>query len=231
MAKKDDKERLLRIREKKKRKNPSFQGPESWRLKRVKSSWRKPDGIDSAMRHHKRGWPKIVKVGYRTPKEVRGLTRNGMEEVLIHNVDELEAIDNETQVGRIASAVGMKKKISITNRADELEIKLLNRPEEALTFSTISEISEELLLEEDSLMEELEGDKSRKKKTSKTELTDKELAELAELEESIKKEKKTTKKSTKKKTKPKPKPVSKKKKSSSKKSTSKKSKKKSTSKK
>jgi large subunit ribosomal protein L32e len=130
--------RLLREREKKRKSRPKFRRQESWRYKRLKTSWRKPIGIDNSMRHHKRGIPKIVRIGYRGPKATRGLTRAGMQEVLVHNIQELEQIDTKTQVARLASKVGTKKKVAITNRADELDVKILNRPEEALTFATIS---------------------------------------------------------------------------------------------
>lgn len=195
--------RLLREREKIKKKRPNFRRQESWRLKRLKSSWRKPDGIDNKMRHHKRGWPKIARIGYRSPKAVRGLTSTGMEEVLVHNVDEIEQVDNKTQVARIGSTVGVRKKIDMTNRADELEIKIINRPEEALTFATISEISEELLLEDEDFDEEKE--KPRKKKpTTKKKLTAEELKELEKIEAQLagkeEKKKPATKKTTTKKT-------------------------------
>ena len=174
--------RLLRVREKIRKSRPKFRRQESWRYKRLKrSGWRKPMGIDNSMRHHKRGIPTIVRVGFRGPKATRGLTRNGKIEVLIHNTYDLEKIEKETQVARIASTVGTRKKVAITNKADELEIKIINRPEEALTFATISEISEELLLEEEDKKEPKEK-APRKKKPSTSSLTQKELEELEIIE-------------------------------------------------
>ncbi|MCK5183778.1 MAG: 50S ribosomal protein L32e [Candidatus Heimdallarchaeota archaeon] len=174
--------RLLRVREKIRKSRPKFRRQESWRYKRLKrSGWRKPMGIDNSMRHHKRGIPTIVRVGFRGPKATRGLTRTGKVEVLIHNTYDLEKIDIETQVARIASTVGTRKKVAITNKADELEIKIINRPEEALTFATISEISEELLLEEED-KKEPKAKAPRKKKPSKSSLTQKEIEELDRIE-------------------------------------------------
>jgi len=173
--------RLLRVREKIRRSRPKFRRQESWRYKRLKTGWRKPNGIDNSMRHHKRGIPTIVRVGFRGPRATRGLTRTGKIEVLIHNTYDLEKIEKETQVARIASAVGTRKKVAITNKADELEIKIINRPEEALTFATISEISEELLLEEEDKKEPKEK-APRKKKPSTSSLTQKELEELEIIE-------------------------------------------------
>ncbi|MHA1220379.1 MAG: 50S ribosomal protein L32e [Candidatus Heimdallarchaeota archaeon] len=174
--------RLLREREKIRKSRPKFRRQESWRYKRIRTGWRKPMGIDNTMRHHKRGWPKIVSVGYRGPKATRGLTRAGKIEVLVHNVAELEAIEIETQVARIASSVGVKKKVAITNRADELEVKIINRPEEALTFATISEISDELLLEEEDGKKKSDKKKSDRKKRPSSALSTKELDELEKIE-------------------------------------------------
>jgi len=211
--------RLLRERAKMNKARPKFRRQESWRYKRLKKSWRKPVGIDNSMRHHKRGIPKIVRIGYRGPKAVRGLTSNGMEDVLVHNVKELEQLDNKVQVARIASTVGVKKKVLITNRADELDIKIINRPDEALSFATLSDISEEFLLddEDDKKKSKSTAKKPRKKKPS-TGLTDKEIEELEQLESELKtgtKARKTTKPKAKTTTKPKttttkkPKPVKK----------------------
>jgi hypothetical protein len=105
-----------------------------------------------------------------------------MQEVLVHNIKELEQIDTKTQVARLASKVGTKKKVDITNRADELDIKILNRPEEALTFATISEISEDILLDEEE--KKPKEPKARKKRTS-TELSAKELEELEAIEATL----------------------------------------------
>ncbi len=176
--------RLLRERAKIRKKRPKFRRQESWRYKRLRTGWRRPVGIDNTMRHHKRGWPKIVRIGFRGPKAVRGLTSTGKVEVLVHNVKEIEQIDVDVQVARIASAVGIKKKVDMTNRADELNIKIINRPEEALTFATISEISEELLLEDDEV-DKKKPSRPRKKKTSSSGLTAKEMVELDQIESQL----------------------------------------------
>jgi len=199
--------RLLRERAKIRKKRPKFRRQESWKYKRLRTGWRRPVGIDNSMRHHKRGIPKIVRIGFRGPKAVRGLTSTGKVEVLVHNVKDIEQIDVDIQVARIASAVGLKKKVDMANRADELNVKIINRPEEALTFATISEISEELLLEDEDL-DKKKPSRPRKKKSSSSGLSAKEMAELDEIESQL--AGKETKKSTKAKTTTKPKPAAKK---------------------
>ncbi len=199
--------RLLRERAKIRKKRPKFRRQESWKYKRLRTGWRRPVGIDNHMRHHIRGIPKIVRIGFRGPKAVRGLTTTGKVEVLVHNVKDIEQIVVDIQVARIASAVGLKKKVDMTNRADELNVKIINRPEEALTFATISEISEELLLEDEDI-DKKKPSRPRKKKTSSSGLSDKEMAELDQIESQL--AGKETKKPAKAKTTTKPKPAAKK---------------------
>lgn len=116
---------LLRVRKSLKGKKPEFVRQESWRYKRVKPSWRKPKGLDSKMRVHKKGWPKSVQTGYRSPKKVRSFHPSGFEEVLIYNVDDLERV-NSGKIVRIGRTVGMKKRLTIIERAKELKIQIVN---------------------------------------------------------------------------------------------------------
>ena len=70
--------------------------------------------------------PNKVRVGYRGPKEVRGLHPSGFEEVLIHNINELQNIDNQKQAIRIGRTVGTKNRMKIEKKAEDLEIRILN---------------------------------------------------------------------------------------------------------
>jgi large subunit ribosomal protein L32e len=107
-------------------KRPHFKRFESWRLVRIKDQWRKPKGIDNKMRTELQGWPKSVKVGYSGPAAVRGLHPSGYEEVMVWNPKDLENVDPETQVARIGGSVGARKRESITEKAEELKIHVLN---------------------------------------------------------------------------------------------------------
>ena len=70
--------------------------------------------------------PSKVRVGFRGPKEVRGLHPSGFEEVMAYNVADLEGVDPKKQAVRIGSTVGTKKRLKIAKRAEELEIRILN---------------------------------------------------------------------------------------------------------
>ena len=121
-----EKKRLLKVRKRINKKRPHFKRFESWRLLRIKDQWRKPRGIDNKMRTELQGWPKSVKVGYRGPVAVRGLHASGYEEVMIWNTADLETVDPETQVARIGGSVGNRKKEAILEKAEELNVNVLN---------------------------------------------------------------------------------------------------------
>jgi len=126
MSSRADIKELLKLREEIASRRPEFVRQESWRYKRIKPSWRKPKGIDSKMRLRAKGWPKIVKVGYRGPTAVRGLHPSGFRDVLVYNVSDLERLNPETDAARIAHTVGARKRMEILAKAKELGIKVLN---------------------------------------------------------------------------------------------------------
>lgn len=130
---KSARERALAVRRRVKGRKPDFRRQESWRYKRLEKSWRKPRGLDSKMRRGVKGWPKSVAIGYRGPKEARGLHPSGYVEVLVRNVDDVSGVDSETQVIRIAHTVGARKRVEVLARAEEMGIRVLNpgRVEEA----------------------------------------------------------------------------------------------------
>lgn len=117
----------LKLRKLLKSKKPAFIRMDSWVKPSIKkSSWRRPKGLDNKIRLQRKGFPKIVKIGYRGPKNVRGLHPSGFREVIVHNVQELEKINPKYEAARIASGVGKRKREEILKRARELGIKVLN---------------------------------------------------------------------------------------------------------
>ena len=123
---KELKERLL-IRKQIKKRTPDFIREEWFRYKRIPRNWRRPDGITSKMRINLKYRPNKVRVGYRGPKETRGLHSSGFEEVAVYNVKDIENVDPKTQAARIGSTVGTKKRSEIEKKAEELDVRVLNR--------------------------------------------------------------------------------------------------------
>ena len=105
---------------------PKFVRQESWRYVRIHPEWRKPKGVDNKVRRQDKGWPALVRIGYRGPVESRGLHPSGHFEVLVHRPADLDALVPGRDVGRIGGSVGAKKREAILSRATELGLRVIN---------------------------------------------------------------------------------------------------------
>ena len=105
---------------------PNFVRQESWRYVRIHPMWRKPKGVDNKMRRQDKGWPALVRIGYRGPIEARGLHPSGQMEVLVQKPGDLEALVPGRDVARIGRTVGARKRDLILSRANELGLRVLN---------------------------------------------------------------------------------------------------------
>jgi len=106
---------------------PEFKRPESWRYKRLETTWRKPKGIDNHQRKQKsRGRPGLVKVGYGGPKIARGLHPSGYTDNLVYNIDDLEKLNPKIDGVRIGHSVGTKKRKEIVIKSIEKKFKIFN---------------------------------------------------------------------------------------------------------
>lgn len=128
-AKQSEENRLKALVAKRKeadKKRPAFVRQESWRYVRIHPEWRKPKGVDSKMRRQDKGWPALVRVGYRGPAESRGLHPSGHYEALVHRPADLDGLVPGRDVARIGRTVGAKKRDAILARATELGIRVVN---------------------------------------------------------------------------------------------------------
>ena len=105
---------------------PQFNRQDHHKKKRVGTSWRRPRGQLSKQRRGIKGKGDTVQAGFRTPKAVRGLHPSGFEEVRVHNVDDLDGVDGDSEAVRIASKVGGRKRERIEEEAEDREIRVLN---------------------------------------------------------------------------------------------------------
>lgn len=121
----DDREKEL-LSQRRRVGTPQFDRQDHHKKKRVPTSWRSPKGTLSKQRRGIKGKGDTVQAGFRTPKAVRGLHPSGFEEVRVHNVDDLEGVDGDTEAVRIASKVGGRKRERIEEVAEDEGIRVLN---------------------------------------------------------------------------------------------------------
>ena len=114
---------LLKVRNVAKAKKPKFIRQDAHRLPKLAQNWRKPRGRHSKMRFRLRGYRKRPAVGYSSPKEVRGLTRDGHEMLIVNRVEDMEGVTTPIVIG---ANVGQKKRIEIIKKAFELKLDVLN---------------------------------------------------------------------------------------------------------
>jgi large subunit ribosomal protein L32e len=117
---------LLELRKQIKNKKPNFIRQDTHKKKRLSRTWRKPKGLHSKLRLKHRGRAKPISQGYRSPKKVKHLHKNGLQECIIRSINDLRGLDNKKSGLIISSALGNKKKIIILKKAKELGLNVLN---------------------------------------------------------------------------------------------------------
>ncbi|MCX6815696.1 MAG: hypothetical protein NT120_02500 [Candidatus Aenigmarchaeota archaeon] len=102
----------------------NFKRQDYFRYKRLGKKWRKPVGLQSKLRIRKGGSGRLVSIGFGTKKTDKNKIA-GANVAWVHNVKDLENVDNATAVF-IASGVGSKSVLKITEKAKEMNIRIMN---------------------------------------------------------------------------------------------------------
>ena len=121
-----DDEAARALVQKRRQGKPQFNRQDYHKKKRTPTSWRQPRGNLSKQRRGIKGKGATVKAGYRSPAAARGLHPSGFEEVRVHNADDLEGVDPDSEAVRIASGVGGRKRERIEDVCEDREIRVLN---------------------------------------------------------------------------------------------------------
>jgi len=114
--------RLIKV--KKGKKKPAFNRQEYKKHKKLKRTWRKPKGRHSKLRKGRIARGKKPSTGFSSPKKLRGLNKQGLKEVLVHNTKDLSSVGENAAV--IAGSVGKKKREEIVKAAKEKKIRIMN---------------------------------------------------------------------------------------------------------
>lgn len=151
---------LLQLREKIKKKKPDFIRQDAHKKVEIGYKWRRPKGIDSKMRLKLKGYRRSPSMGWGSPKKVKGLHKSGLKSIIIHSIKEIEKLNPTKEGIVIASDVGMKKRISLINKAKEKDIRILN-------IKNVQEYIENIAQKLKKRKKEREGAKKRKEKVEK----------------------------------------------------------------
>ncbi len=124
----DEQRKALSLRETIAGRRPWFRRTQWYEYKRLANTgWRRPRGVDSAMRRHFGYEQPVVRVGFASPKSVRGLHASGFEEVYIEVLSDLKKIDTKTQAARLSGTLGTRKLRILYDAADKMGVRILNR--------------------------------------------------------------------------------------------------------
>jgi large subunit ribosomal protein L32e len=152
---------LLERRNELKAKKPSFRRQNAGLKKKLESSWRKPKGYQSKLRLRHKGKGGYVSPGYKSPKEVRGLSRAGLVIARVANVADLEALDPKLHTAMLVGSMGLKKRMAVIKAC-------LTK---GINVSNVKDIKAYLETNERAIMakkekKKLEAEKGKKKKAS-----------------------------------------------------------------
>ena len=98
------------------------------RYKRVKAAWRYPRGIDNRLRKQYSGMQQLPQIKFKKPSVIRNLLPNGMYEVIVQNLKDLNALIsvNKRFCATIAHNVGARMRVQIVNQAQLYGITVTN---------------------------------------------------------------------------------------------------------
>ena len=132
--------------------------------RRKKLKWRAANGRHNKIREKRKNRPRMPGVGYRNPKQIRGLI-NGMNPVYITNLNDLSKIKKD-DIAIVSGTLGKKKKIELAKQAKD--IKFLNfNPEK---FLQEIKIEQEKKKQEQPKTEKKEERKDKKEQEKKKEI-------------------------------------------------------------
>lgn len=162
----DTKTKLLQIKNRMKKRKPTFGRKDNNKKKRIESDvWRKARGCDNKQRLKRKGHKRGPRSGFRTPVLVRGLHMSGLEMVRVNNVSELSKI-TKTQ-GIIIANVGNFKRKMILEHAAKHAIKVFNLDAKKAIEQIDAKLAERKAKKKDAAAKKLDDEKKAESKKEK----------------------------------------------------------------
>ena len=152
----------LKIRSNVKKRKPNYKRVQGHQFKKLsKLKWRRPKGKGNKVRRQRRGKSLMLQVGFKSPKEVRGLNKEGLREILVSNVSDLAQITKGC-VAVISSGVGRRKKIEILNEVKKKNIKIAYIKDVELLIKNLTKVKKESKKKEKEVKKKEEDSKKTK---------------------------------------------------------------------
>jgi len=119
------------------KKKPKFKRTDSNKYK-FKNKWRAPRGLQNKQRLKRKGHVKQPSIGYGSPANIKYLeSTTGLKPVVISNFKDIENIDSKTEIILISKKVGVRKKIELLKKCQELKLDVFNVKEISEYLSTV----------------------------------------------------------------------------------------------
>eukprot|EP00386_Alphamonas_edax_P003179 GDKI01009755.1.p2 GENE.GDKI01009755.1~~GDKI01009755.1.p2 ORF type:complete len:141 (-),score=41.07 GDKI01009755.1:164-565(-) len=112
-----------------KKRTKTFKRFQSDQFKRLSTKWRKPKGIDSRVRRKFKGNRIMPKIGYGSNKATRDMIPSGFLKFRVTGAADIEMLlmHNRKYAAELASNLSARKRREIIERADQLNVKVINR--------------------------------------------------------------------------------------------------------
>lgn len=186
MTEENTKIKLVHLRKKQKSKKPKFIRQDTHKKSKLAKKWKKPRGFHSKIRLAKKGYARKVKKGWKSPKQVRGYTKECLMPIIVSSVKDLKKIKGDQGV-IISKTVGNKKKKQLLQEIKKLNLNVLNIKD---IDKTIEKIDAKIKTKKEKKKKIIEKKKEKEKEKEKKKegLTKKIEGEKVQKEEKPKKE-------------------------------------------
>lgn len=174
---------LLKYKQAKKKKNPEFIRQDIHKKKRLESKWRKPRGCDSKKRLMKNN-RYIVKPGYGTPSQLKGLDKDGKLIVTVSTIEEAKKHNAKNVVLIISGKIGMRLRINLIEELikQSYQIQNIKNPKKFVEDFKKSIADKKKKLEKMQKVDKKTDDKKDQSIEDKISLEDKKKVEKKEID-------------------------------------------------